>query len=221
MKFIRKQRLVLYTIALTITSISAGVFSCIQQWVLSGAMFLLIIIIFYRILQIYKLNAKKVTYLFDSIDNGDQSFSFNEKWASSGDEMVNNSLNRINKILFRAKADIAQKEKYYELVLDSVNTGIIVIDEHGHVHQTNNEALRLLGLSVFTHVRQLMRVDEKLEVLMTQVCPGERYQMSYSNERETINLLIRVSGMVLHEKSVRIIAINDINTELDQKEQES
>ena len=221
MKFLFKQRLPILTIALMLMAISTGVFLCTQQWLLSGVTFLIIIIIFRKILFIYRLSGKKISYLFNSIDNGDQSFSFSEKWASSVDEMVNDSLNHINMVLLRTKMEIAQKEKYYELVLDSVNTGIIVIDDMGHVHQTNNEALRLLGLTVFTHVRQLTKVDEKLEELISKACSGERYQISYSNERGTINLLIRVSGMILREKSVRIVAINDINTELDQKEQDS
>ena len=159
--------------------------------------------------------------MFDSIDNGDQSFIFSEKWKSSDDKLVNNSLNRINRILFNIKTEIVQKEKYYELILNTVNTGIIVIDDLGHVYQINTEALRLLGLTVFTHVSQLSKVDGGLEQLMQSVQPGEKYQVSYSNERGTVNLLIRVSGIILQEKSVRIIAINDINHELDQKELDS
>lgn len=39
--------------------------------------------------------------------------------------------------------------------MNCVNTGIIVLDDNGVIYQTNNEALRLLGLAVFTNVQQL------------------------------------------------------------------
>ena len=211
----------LLTIVLTVLSAGAGVFLYTQKLVFSGVAIFLWAIVFYKILNIYRLNAKKVAYLFDSINNGDQAFTFSGKNISPDDELVNNSLNRINHILFRTKADIVQKEKYYELILNTVNAGIIVIDDKGHVHQINNEALRLLGLTVFTHVRQLSKVNAEMEKLIESVHPGEKHQISFLNERGTVNLMIRVSGMVMQEKLFRIIAINDINSELDQKEQDS
>ena len=221
MKLFRIHKLYFFTILLTASAMAAGIFLYTQQWLLLCAASLLWAIILHRILRIYGYNARKIAHLFDSIDNGDQAFSFSGKWASSDDKLVDNSLNRINGILFRTKAEIVQKEKYYELILNTVNTGIIVIDNYGHVYQINNEALRLLGLTVFTHVRQLSKVDSELEKMIEAVHPGEKHQISYSNERGTVNLLIRVSGMLLQERAVRIIAINDINTELDQKEQDS
>ena len=215
------QKLPLLTMLLTASAVAAGFFLCTQQWFFLCAVVVIWIFIFCRILRVYGLNAKKIAHLFDSIDNSDQAFSFSGEFASSHDELVNNSLNRINRILFRTKAEIVQKEKYYELIMDTVNAGIIVIDDLGHVYQINNEALRLLGLTIFTHVRQLSKIDGRLEKLIETVNPGEKHQISYSNERGEVNLLIRVSGMLFQEKAVRIIAINDINTELDQKELDS
>ena len=76
-------------------------------------------------------------------------------------------------------------------------------------------------LTVFTHARQLGRIDENLERLISNVRPGEKHQISFINERGTVHLSVRVSEMTLQEKHVRIIAINDINSELDDKEIES
>lgn len=216
-----QKRLSISLLLLTVVSV-AGTYLAIQkEWLFLGVVIIFWGIIFLMIKRQYKKNAQKVAFLFDSIDNEDQAFSFAERGISSSDEMVNNSLNRINKILFQAKAEIIQKEKYYELIINSVNTGIIVIDEAGFVFQTNKEALRLLGMSVFTHVKQLGKIDPKLEEVITRVHPGTKEQISFSNERGSVHLLIQVSGMELQSKNVRIIAINDINKELDEKEIDS
>lgn len=163
----------------------------------------------------------KVAFMFDAIDNSDYAFKYATRGRSSNDKLVSDSLNRITQILFQAKAEAIQKEKYYELIMNQVNTGIIVEDDKGNIFQTNNEALRLLGLTVFTHARQLGRIDENLERLISDVRPGEKHQISFINERGTVHLSVRVSEMTLQEKHVRIIAINDINSELDDKEIES
>lgn len=171
--------------------------------------------------KLFKRNAQKVAFMFDAIDNSDYAFRYATRGRSSNDKLVSESLNRITQILFQAKADAVQKEKYYELIMNSVNTGIIVLDDAGNIFQTNNEALRLLGLSIFTHVKQLARIDDKLQQTITSIRPGDKHQISFVNERGTVNLSIRVSEMTLQDKRVRILAINDINSELDDKEIDS
>lgn len=188
-----------------------GVFFLSIGWIISIRM----------VRNLYRRNARKVAFMFDAIDNSDYAFKYATRGSASDDKLVNNSLNRITQILLQAKADTAQKEKYYELIMDSVNTGIIVLDEKGYVYQTNKEALRLLGLTVFTHIKQLSRIDSGLEKLFRDIQSGEKHQVSFPNERGTINLSVRISEMTLQTTHVRIVAINDIHSELDEKELDS
>lgn len=220
LKYILK-RLSVLLLLLTALTACATCLAVQKEWLLFSLTAIFWLAVFRAIIKQYKKNAQKIAFLFDSIDNGDQAFSFAERGASSSDEIVNNSLNRINKILFQTKAEIIQKEKYYELIINSVNTGILVIDEAGFVFQTNKEALRLLGLTVFTHVNQLSKIDSKLTEVVSKVHPGEKLQISFPNEWGVVNLLIQVSGMEIQSRKVRIIALNDINKELAEKEMES
>ena len=54
--------------------------------------------------------------MFDAIDNNDYAFQYTTQGRSSNDKLVNESLNRIIKIILQAKAEVIQKEKYYELI---------------------------------------------------------------------------------------------------------
>lgn len=184
---------------------------CSIGWIISTRMMYIL----------YKRSAQKVAFMFDAIDNSDYAFQYATRGRSSNDKLVSESLNRITQILLQAKAEAIQKEKFYELIMNSVNTGIIVLDDKGSISQTNNEALRLFGLTVFTHVKQLGRIDESLEHTINNIRPGSKHQISFANERGTVNLTVRVSEMSLKEKHVRILAINDINSELDEKEIDS
>lgn len=168
--------------------------------------------------KLYRRNAEKVAFMFDAIDNSDYAFKYATRGHSSNDRLVSESLNRITRILFQAKAEVIQKEKFYELIMNQVNTGILVEDDKGNIIQTNNEATRLLGLNILTHVRQLGRIDSQLEQTLTEAQAGDKLQVSFVNERGTAHLSVRVSEMTLQERHVRIIALNDINNELDQKE---
>ena len=162
---------------------------------------------------LFKRNAQKVAFMFDAIDNSDYAFKYATRGRSSNDKLVSESLNRITQILFQAKAEAIQKEKYYELIMNQVNTGIIVEDDKGNIFQTNNEALRLLGLTVFTHARQLGRIDENLERLISDVRPGEKHQISFINERGTVHLSVRVSEMT-HEIMNSVTPITSLSDTL-------
>lgn len=215
------QHFLFYLLAFAACTATATYFAIQESWWKFSFFLVIDLYVFLRLLKMDKRNAQKVAFMFDAIDNSDYAFQYAMQGRSSNDKLVNASLNRITRILFEAKAEAIQKEKYYELIMNSINTGIIVLDDKGIIFQTNNEALRLLGLSVFTHIHQLGRIDEGLEKRISTIQPGNKYQVSFSNERGLVHLSIRVSEMTLQDKHVRILAINDINSELDDKEIDS
>lgn len=172
-------------------------------------------------LRLYRLHTRKVLFMIDALENNDNAFHFPEDRGTPDSRQINRALNRVSRILYNVKADTAQQEKYYELILNCINTGLLVLSDSGAVYQKNNEALHLLGLSVFTHVKQLSRVDTGLMETLSACRAGDKLQTTFSNERETINLSIRVSDITVRKEHLRILALNDIHTELDDKEIDS
>ena len=102
--------------------------------------------------KLYRHHVRKVLFMLDAIENNDNAIHFSETENTADARLVNRALNRVAHILYNVKSETAQQEKYYELILDCVNTGILVLNDNGAVYQKNSEALRLLGLNVFTHV---------------------------------------------------------------------
>lgn len=169
----------------------------------------------------YRRHTRRVLFLLDAIENNDNTLHFAEGDGHNDDRLVNRALNRVAHILYNVKAETAQREKYYELILDCIGTGVLVLNDNGAVYQKNGEALRLLGLDILTHVSQLNRVDARLARTIASCRPGDRLQTAFSNERATVNLSVRVSDITVHNEHLRILALNDINSELDEKEIDS
>ena len=172
-------------------------------------------------LQLYRRHLKQVLFMIDALENNDNAFRFPEESNISENKKINQALNRVGHILYNVKAETAQQEKYYELILDFVSTGLLVLNDNGAVYQKNKEALRLLGLNVFTHVQQLSRVDPTLKEKIDNCRPGDKLQVTFHNERETVNLSIHVSEINVRKEHLRILALNNINSELDEKEIDS
>ena len=173
---------------------------------------------FYRL---YTYHTRKVAFLLDAIENNDPAVHFYEQVADKDSSKVNVMLNRIARILQSVKQETAQREKYYELILDFVETGIVVLDEKGVVFQKNRKAMELLGLDVLTHVKQLGRVSEGVEKAFREILPGQKMQVEYTHERGTTTLCFTESSITIQEKNYRIIVLNDIGHELDEREIDS
>ena len=145
----------------------------------------------------YRRNIKKVTFLFDAIDNGDFSFNFPTEKGFKEDKILHKSLNRIKLFLQHTREEQMEREKYYEQILNAVDTGILVVDSHDNILQHNQAALRLLNTDVLTHMNQIKGKlkDEHLAKHETQA--------------------------MLKDKHVRIIALSDVSHELSNQEVDS
>lgn len=150
-----------------------------------------------RLYRHYRRNIKKVTFLFDAIDNGDFSFSFPTEKRFKEDKVLHQSLNRIKLFLQHTREEQMEREKYYEQILNAVDTGILVVDSHDNILQHNQAALRLLDTDVLTHMNQVKGKlkDEHLAKHETQA--------------------------MLKDKHVRIIALSDVSHELSNQEVDS
>lgn len=171
--------------------------------------------------RLYTYNTRKVSFLLDAIANNDPTVRFYEHAASDDDSSVNAMLNRIARILYDVKQQTAQREKYYELILNFVDTGIVVLNSNGAVYQKNKEAMHLLGMDVLTHVKQTARVSGELMSALEKSVPGDKLQVKFNSGRGAVHLSVRVSGIRIQEEELRIISLSDINRELDEREIDS
>lgn len=176
---------------------------------------------FMEVLRFNRRNARKLMFMFSSIENGDYSFKFTEHTPGRHDTLINASLNRIRDLLAKARDETIEQEKYFQLILESVTTGIVIINERGNVMQTNREAIRLLGIEPFTHIAQLARTDERFPALLREIAAGESRQLKYSDERSSITLSVHASSIVRRGERLKILALTDIENELSDREIES
>lgn len=172
-------------------------------------------------IKLYRQHVRKVLFLLDAIENNDGSLHFSEQDGTPDNRLLNHALNRVSQIMAHTKQEVIQQEKYYELILNCVDTGIVVLNDKGAVYQKNEEALRLLGLTVLTHLNQLNRIDPQLATQLASCRAGNKLQVTFHNERGTMNLSVRTSEITVHGNHLRILALNDINNELDEKEIDS
>jgi len=169
----------------------------------------------------YKKFNSNILFLLNALDNGDYSFHFSENNLYRREKELNSMLNRIKEILVNARKEVIENENFLSLIIESVSTGIIIMDDFGRVQTVNRSALHLLGLPVFTHINQLGGVNENFPELFRTMKTGDQQQIVVTNEREEMQVSLRLSEIKLKNGRMKVITLNNIGNELETKEMES
>jgi len=214
-------KLILF-ICLLIVSVTALTCCVIyQQYALAIISGISVLICINSLHRHYKKFNSNILFLLNALDNGDYSFHFSENNLSRREKELNTMLNRIKDILANARKEVIENEKFLSLIIESVSTGIIIMDDFGRVQTVNGSALHLLGLPVFTHIHQLGGVNENFPELFRTMKTGDHQQIVVTNEREEMQVSLRLSEIKLKNGRMKVITLNNIGNELETKEMES
>lgn len=135
--------------------------------------------------------------LFDAVENADYTLRFAEQGKRRRGS-VNHWLNRIKEVLQKARDEQMERERYFEMVINATDTGLMVVDERDNILMHNQAALQLLNTDILTHMRQIparLLNDEQL--------------------------IWHETTTVLRGKRVRIMALSNVEGEMGSRELDS
>ncbi len=135
--------------------------------------------------------------LFDAVENADYTLRFTEQ-GKRRRESVNHWLNRIKEVLQKARDEQMERERCFEMVINATDTGLMVVDERDNILVHNQAALQLLDTDILTHMRQIparLMNDEQL--------------------------IWHETTTVLRGKRVRVMALSNVECEMDSRELDS
>ena len=159
----------------------------------------------------------KIDFMSDALDSGESAFRYSEDHWS--DRRLNRSLNRLRSIFEAEKSDIRERERYFGIMLDHVQSGVIVIDGD-KIDYSNVIARGFLGMSDISSLRQIERISPELANAFRSASDVES-RASLVSERGTVQFSISACTARLHGKDVSIVTFNDITREMENNESES
>ncbi len=159
----------------------------------------------------------KIDFMSDALDSGESAFRYSEDHWS--DRRLNKSLNRLRSIFEAEKSDIRERERYCGIMLDHVQSGVIVIDGD-KIDYSNVIARGFLGMSDISSLRQIERISPELANAFRSASETES-RASFVSERGTVQFSISACTARLHGKDVSIVTFNDITREMENNESES
>jgi len=214
-------KLYIFTLLLMAAVAGTTLLLVFEKYIYAVPCIILVLICLSQLKKHYSSYNRNIVFLLNALENGDYSYRFYEGKSTTREREMYQIFNRIKEILENARKEVVENEQFLSLILESVSTGIIIVDDSGVVRKVNQTALEMLGLPVFTHLKQLQTIDETYPELFRNLKIGDIRQLALTTEKEEFPVSLHVSQILLKSGIMRILTLNNIGSELEMKEMES
>jgi len=163
---------------------------------------------------------ENITSFLDSIRFDDLSQSFK---TESDDPTIQNLHRELNEAI--AKLRMSRKEKdseyqFFKNIVQHVAIGLLTFKRDGSIQIMNTAAKRLLRITKADHIDDLKEVSETLVDTFLKLKTGGRELLQLKFGDETIQLSVFAIELTLRDEEVKLISMNNIQSELEEKEME-
>lgn len=179
------------------------------------------IILVWRVVNLYNyvnITNRKLVRFLESVRYDDFSVRFSANQSDSTFRELSKQFNEVLDAFRQVRADKEANSQYLQTIVQHVNTGLIAFDESGRVELINNAALRLLGLYRLKVIKDLQEDNPELQDLLLNLSSGGSvlYQAAVDRQLSITGTAIRMRG-----KLIKLVAIQNIQSELENKELEA
>jgi two-component system nitrogen regulation sensor histidine kinase NtrY len=213
---------VLPRIALLTVSIFLSAIFFSNNNFLSGIIFLGVSVFQVKLLIDYldRSNSNIASFL-DSIQFDDLSYSFKTK---SDDPIVVRLHKELNEALLKLRNARREKDSeflFFRNIVMHVGIGLIVYKENGKIEIINSAARKLLKVNRPETIRDLTEVSDQLVSVIEKLKTGGRELLRLKIGEELVQLSIYAIELTLRGENVKLISIQNIQNELEEKEMEA
>lgn len=162
-----------------------------------------------------------IASFLDSIQFDDLSYSFKTK---SDDPVVVRLHRELNEALLKLRNSRREKDSeflFYRNIVMHVGIGLIVYKENGTIEIMNSAARKLLKVNKPEAIRDLAQVSDQLVSVIEKLKTGGRELLRLKIGEELVQLSIYAIELTLRGENVKLISLQNIQNELEEKEMEA
>lgn len=179
----------------------------------------------FQVMQLVKLVESPVqanqASLLDQIRFDEVTTSFK---TTSQDENVLRVQREMNEALNKVKQARKEKDSEYQFfknIVQHVGIGILTFKKDGAIQIINNAAKRLLRVDRVEHINELREASDALVDAFLKLKTGGRELVRLKAGDETVQLSVFAIELTLRGEEVKLISMNNIQSELEEKEMEA
>ncbi len=155
------------------------------------------------------------------LKENDTSLALKSKKLDKTFKGLRQSFKKITDELKKARIEREIEQRYIETVFEHVGIGLISFDEQGRIEKINKAAKNLLNITHATSISELDKVHYGLAEKLISQQPGLQSLLKIKINNEIFQIAIKSTITVIENKRIKIISLQDIRNELEEKELDS
>ncbi|HAS44860.1 MAG TPA: ATP-binding protein [Microscillaceae bacterium] len=159
----------------------------------------------------------------DSIEYDDFSQTYTSKGLGRSFDELNEQFSTVIQKFQEVRAEKEAQYHYLKTIVQHVDIGLLILDQKDHIQLINNAAKKLLGIRNLNNLRQLREEHQPLVnfIQTFNEANKSRELVKLKMDEEIAQLMVRATAITLRSDYYRIISLQDIQSELDDKEMEA
>ena len=164
---------------------------------------------------------RQLTRFLESIRYSDFTVSFTGDSMGPSFADLNKAFNEVVAEFRRNKAEKEEHFNYLQTVVQHISIGIIAFKKNGKVDMFNNAVKQLLSIHHLRAIHELNQVKPGLAEKVINLKAGESCVSKVFIDDQLMQLLIRATEFRLRGEDYVLVSLQDIRSELEEKEIES
>lgn len=214
-------RIVLLMLLLGITSVSAYLFAVHQLYFCLLFSVLIIVGIVVAVVYLHKQTTQKLTRMVEAIRYGDFSLNFSK---NQGEQWETQLVEDINAVMANLRNELAQKEErhqYYETLLQTVDSCLLVVNKQGQILWMNQSAeQQLCGYRIHL-LAELDSLNKDFANTLHSLRPGEVKVIRIYRKDLMQDMAVTVTDYSTTGALLRLINLRNIRSVLEENEMEA
>lgn len=161
---------------------------------------------------------KDIAFFIDSIKSEDSNILFSKQRKGILFQKLYESFDEFNLLMQKTKANLITQNQYFKTVADHVNIGLLSIDENENIEFINKKCSEFFEIDFIKNLNSIKKIDKHLYYFIKKLEIGKSATYKYIHENSMHVLLFKATQLKTKDKTLSIIAFQDIKPELDEKE---
>lgn len=222
MDFNWRSPIVTRVLILSITVLAFGYFALQRTELIPAFIFLLVAAYQVKLLvDLVDRAHPDLTSLLNSVEFDDLTYTFK---SASNDPIVKQFHQDLNEVLARLRNSRRERDSeflFFRNIVMHVGIGLIVFREDGGIEIFNGAARRLLKTSKINSIDDLREISESLVSVIRKLKTGGRELLRLKLRDDIVQLSVYAIELTLRGENVKLVSIQNIQSELEEKEMEA
>ena len=168
------------------------------------------------------LALRRLLRMVESIRYGDFSLSYSTNKHQSREEQQ--MVEDINEVMSRMRTQLSEREeryRYFETLLDTVDTCMLVTDLQGNVLWMNRAAIQDLCGHAIHRLEELKVLNHDFPFVLETLQPGDVKVVRVYREELMQDMAVTVTGYATNRADLRLVNLKNIRSVLEENEMEA